>query len=69
MFCCIQAAVAAATGLGVPPLGPVLKPTISLPVVQAVSGSDVGITLLKIVSLIISAAGDCHISFILTYQS
>lgn len=52
-----------------PPLGPVLKPTISLPVVQAVSGSDVGITLLKIVFLIISAAGDCHISFILTYQS
>jgi len=39
-----KAAVAAATGLGVPPLGPVLKPTISLPVVQAVTASSLGIS-------------------------
>lgn len=47
--CCIQVAVAAASGLGVAPLGPVLKPTIPLPVLQAVSGILVRINLVKIV--------------------
>jgi hypothetical protein len=34
----IQAAVAAAAGVGLSPIGSTLKPTISLPVVPSVSG-------------------------------
>lgn len=68
---CNQAALATAAGVGVSPVGSALKPTISLPVVQSVSGfsSSYNLHVLHAYSLLLASLPSFLLFVYMTFAS